>query len=322
MAVMASTIYLRHYPRQPSSSISWPWASEGDGDGGEGGGETPGETLKNWSSIIGIVTAIVGNVLIALALNVQRYAHTQLNKERARARRRAHAAMKRAQAQNSGGVGDGAVVSSGQYSRGGYGAINGDDNGNGNSNGYDHANGRNPVRADSAIMLGEDDNNQETDPLTSSFASGVDEEDEPQAALTYLKSPYWWAGQILITLGEMGNFLAYGFAPASIVSPLGVVALVSNCIIAPVMFKERFRQRDFWGVVIAVGGVVTVVFSAKQEETQLDPHAVWDAITTLAFEIYMAVTITLIIFLMWASGKYGRQTILIDLGLVGLFGKF
>ena len=29
-----------------------------------------------------------------------------------------------------------------------------------------------------------------------------------------------------MTIGEAGNFLAYGFAPASIVSPLGVVALV------------------------------------------------------------------------------------------------
>lgn len=119
----------------------------------------------------------------------------------------------------------------------------------------------------------------------------------------------------------MGNFLAYGFAPASIVSPLGVVALISNCIIAPLMFHESFRARDFWGVVIAVGGVVTVVLSANQEETKLDPHAVWDAITALAFEIYMAVTVTLIIVLMWASPRYGKQTILIDLGLVGLFGK-
>lgn len=119
----------------------------------------------------------------------------------------------------------------------------------------------------------------------------------------------------------MGNFLAYGFAPASIVSPLGVVALISNCIIAPVMFHERFRARDFWGVVIAVGGVVTVVFSANQEETKLEPHDVWRAITTMEFEIYLGVTVSLIVLLMWASSKYGRRTSLIDLGLVGLFGK-
>jgi drug/metabolite transporter (DMT)-like permease len=139
---------------------------------------------------------------------------------------------------------------------------------------------------------------------------------------SYLKSPYWWAGIMLMTVGETGNFLAYGFAPASIVSPLGVVALISNCIIAPIMLKEKFRMRDFWGVLVAVGGAVTIVLSAKQKEKKLGPHEVIGAITTLAFEIYMLVTVILIGILVWASPRYGRKTILIDLGLVGLFGGY
>lgn len=123
-----------------------------------------------------------------------------------------------------------------------------------------------------------------------------------------------------MTIGEAGNFLAYGFAPASIVSPLGVVALISNCVIAPIMLKERFRLRDFCGVVVAVGGAVTVVLSAKTQERKLGPHEIWGAISTAAFEIYMGVTVALIAVLIWASPKYGSKTILIDLGLVGLFG--
>ena len=123
-----------------------------------------------------------------------------------------------------------------------------------------------------------------------------------------------------MTIGEAGNFLAYGFAPASIVSPLGVVALISNCVIAPIMLKERFRLRDFWGVVVAVAGAVTVVLSAKQQEKKLGAHEIWGAITTLEFEVYLGATIGLIVILMWASPRYGNNTILIDLGLVGLFG--
>lgn len=262
---------------------------------------TPGEKLQEWSSLIGIVTAIVGNVLIALALNVQRYAHTQLHKKRVSARRRARAAMKRAQSSNQAGH---------------YGAVDGNQNPtNGNGNGNAVHNGG-----------GDGEDGRESDPLNASFHSGAsteageDDHEEDKATSTYLKSPYWWLGQILITLGEMGNFLAYGFAPASIVSPLGVVALISNCLIAPLMFHERFRQRDFLGVVVAVGGVVTVVLSANTEETKLKPDDVWGAITTLAFEIYLLVTVLLIILLMWASPRFGRRTILIDLGLVGLFG--
>ncbi|KAJ4423977.1 hypothetical protein N0V82_001406 [Gnomoniopsis sp. IMI 355080] len=267
------------------------YLSEGEGDEGTPGG------VGQYSSIIGIVTAIVGNVLIALALNVQRYAHIRLHRERKYARERAKQALRNAK---NGGI------------RRGYGAL--DEQDHRSNDGFLEARG------------GAD----ESDPLTQSFrtdgsrwSENSDDNDEmPKAPSTYLKSPYWWLGQILITVGECGNFLAYGFAPASIVSPLGVVALISNCVIAPIVFKEHFRKRDFWGVVVAVAGAVTVVLSADTQETKLDPHAVWEHITSTGFEIYMGVTCGLIILLMWLSPKYGNRTILVDLGLVGLFGGY
>lgn len=280
---------------------TWPaWLSPSGGEGeGEGDGGRPGKDLQNWSSLIGIITAICGNVLIALALNVQRYAHIRLHRKKKLVRERARQAMKNA---------------TGRY--GAAGTSNGDADGSTSPAGSGGAsNGR--------YRDGDPRDSSETDPLAQSFQSdSSDADDAPQVASTYLKDPYWWLGQVLITVGEMGNFLAYGFAPASIVSPLGVVALVSNCVIAPLFFNEVFRPRDFWGVIIAITGAVTVVLSAKTEETRLGPHEVWDAITTLEFEIYMAVTCALIVLLMWLSPRYGNRTILIDLGLVGLFGMY
>ena len=267
------------------------------------------EPLQNWSSLIGIVTAICGNVLIALAINVQRYAHIRLHRKRAQIRERAKQAIKNAAS---------AQATSG--ARAGYGTTDISDAANGSigdlsalrQNGHNHS--RDGLNSD------------ESELLTHSFRSedsrwtDCSADEDTQVASSYLQDPYWWLGQVLITVGEMGNFLAYGFAPASIVSPLGVVALVSNCVIAPIFFKEVFRRRDFFGVIVAVTGAVTVVLSAKQEETKLGPHEVWGAITTMAFEIYMGVTCALIALLMWLSPRYGNRTILIDLGLVGLFG--
>ncbi|KAI5928704.1 magnesium transporter NIPA-domain-containing protein [Camillea tinctor] len=265
----------------------------GTGSGSGSHGDDDGVNMGNWSSLIGIVTAIVGNVLIALALNVQRYSHIQIHRQRVEARERAREALKKAQ--------------------------------NGHRNGY----GTNDASDADAHENGDEeiDDPLETHPLAHSYRSGDSDwtdrsGSEQKGSSTYLKSPSWWVGQVLMTIGEMGNFLAYGFAPASIVSPLGVVALISNCVIAPMFFGEVFRKRDFWGVVIAVAGAVTVVLSANQEETKLDPHGVWDAITTLAFKVYMGVSVFLIIVLMWASPRYGNRTILIDLGLVGLFGGY
>jgi len=235
--------------------------------------------LQRWSSLIGIITAIIGNILISFALNIQRYAHIRLHEERMARKEKLKKIVK---------------------SSGGYGTTN--------TNGH-------------VIEVDGDNNGEEENLLSSSFNSDSSDCSHENHS-NYLQSPYWWGGILLMTVGEAGNFLAYGFAPASIVSPLGVVTLISNCVIAPIMLKERFRYRDFWGVVVAVGGAVTVVLSAKTEEKKLGPHEIWGAITTTAFEIYLGVTIGLIAVLVWASPRYGSKTILVDLGLVGLFGGY
>jgi magnesium transporter len=301
----AAHLSLLATPTHPTPSTLSSWATDTvtptPGGGGDGHG---GKELQNWSTLIGIVTAIIGNVLIALALNVQRYAHIRLERKRKLARRKAQEALRRIQNGRNSGI---------------YGSTTSFDtpadhwDGNGHGNGTGRGSG----------AFGSD--SRDSDPLAQAYQSNeslgdVDGDDEEKSSITYLKSSYWWMGQILITVGELGNFLAYGFAPASIVSLLGVVALIANCIIAPILFHEKFRQRDFWGVAIAVTGAVTVVLSANQEETKLDPHDVWDAINTLEFKLYLLISISLIVILMMASPKYGNKTILIDLGLVGLFG--
>lgn len=251
---------------------------------------------RNWSSIIGIVTAIIGNILISFALNTQRYAHIKLSRERdvelekqkpkrdgitgygtQQARIAEERAVKVHKTQQNGAVVDG-------------------------------------QQDESAPLLGSGNGKTSTGSSDSSKSSSTEK--------SYLQSPWWWLGITLMVLGECGNFLAYGFAPASVVSPLGVVALVSNCLIAPLMLHERFRLRDALGVVIAVAGCVTVVLSAKGSNPRLGADEIWKLIATWEFETYLACTVILIVVLLWASTKYGDRTILIDLGLVGLFGQY
>lgn len=340
-------MYISPPPTPPPPLLeSWPPFPGGGAFGSNGSflDDPGGELPSNWSSLIGIVTAIVGNVLIALALNVQRYAHTRLHKEQQRARERARQAEAEAANGSGSGSGGGSANGNGNGNGSGYGSMGGGGSqrrsgSNSSSRSSRSSRSRRRMEARYADDAENDDRHDDADdedeaepahessPLIEGLRRGDDckmpappDPDAPSST-SYLRSPYWWLGQVLITVGEMGNFLAYGFAPASIVSPLGVVALISNCVIAPILFKERFRVRDFGGVIVAIAGAVTVVLSAKQEETKLNPHDVWDAITTMAFEIYVAITCALIALLMWASPHYGNRTILIDLGLVGLFGE-
>ena len=277
------------------------------GKGSKGG---VGSQLRQWSSIIGIVTAIIGNVLISLALNIQRYAHLRIDRQYNKTKDSSPPRRKQ--------------------------SPNGTRNyGTSQSEG---ANGKQPETSEpsqdpfrnrhSSSYSPDAEEEDESRPLHRSFDSDTTlkrhekDEDSDESRPSYLRSPYWWVGIVLMTVGEAGNFLAYGFAPASIVSPLGVVALISNCVIAPFLLKERFRLRDLAGVLVAIGGAVTVVLSAKQREKKLGPNELWETIKRWEFLLYVIITTVAIIVLMFLSPKYGTKTILVNLGLVGLYGGY
>ena len=268
-----------------------------------------GSNLREWSSLIGIVTAIIGNILISFALNIQRYAHIRLAREQEEQKK----------------PWDTRHMNNGHKSYGTQQSDIAEDRIKANLNaplqGEQPTNSQSP-RKEYTHVPGTHSASMHSRSSSESTIKQL-EKPKPQAERkTYLKSPYWWIGIVLMIAGEAGNFIAYGFAPASIVSPLGVVALVSNCIIAPCLLHERFRQRDFWGVVVAVGGAVTIVLSAKNSETKMGPDDVWAAITRWEFETYLGITAALIVVLIWASGRYGERTIMIDLGLVALCGDY
>lgn len=90
----------------------------------------------------------------------------------------------------------------------------------------------------------------------------------------YLQSRIWWLGISLMVFGELGNFIAYGFAPASTIAPLGTATLVTNAILAPILLNEVFRTRDFIGILFAIIGATGVVFSSKSKETQLSSELI------------------------------------------------
>lgn len=299
-----STPYPTALPSQtfPAPSL---FASDTPNHDGEGGG------IHQWSSLIGIVTALIGNVLISLALNIQRYAHIRISREWEQDKIQKVNGWKRSHP-NANTAATYGTIGGAQRQR----------NGATEQHQRIRHNDFEEYRDEDGEYAQEElpDGHRESDASDRTARSG-DKPAEAGDRKSYLRSPYWWVGLVLMCLGETGNFLAYGFAPASIVSPLGVVALISNCIIAPCLLKEQFRQRDFWGVLVAIAGAVVVVLSAKSEEKKIGPHEIWIMITRWEFELYLGLTIALIIGLMWASGRYGSRTILIDVGLVALFGE-
>ncbi|EPS42648.1 hypothetical protein H072_3451 [Dactylellina haptotyla CBS 200.50] len=299
-------------------------------DGDEKGGTHP----PRWSSFIGIVISIVGNIVISFALNIQKYAHIRLarekslrlqerkkSKRRKRRRRKLLAANKGAANGRNGAAGDSpdGLLHPPQGNGNTPGSDTGDEDLESSwisTDTYDSPEG-DEERGRNLI-----DDEAEDQFLLESPERSPSKNGRAKPGPPYLRSKWWWAGIILMSIGECGNFLAYGFAPASIVSPLGVVALISNCLIAPLMLKEPFRRRDLLGVVIAITGVAVVVSSSQPKEEKLTPGQIWWEISQTPFEVYFGVTCTMMIALFYLSNLYGSRFILIDLGLVGLFGGY
>ncbi|KAF9469043.1 magnesium transporter NIPA-domain-containing protein [Collybia nuda] len=139
----------------------------------------------------------------------------------------------------------------------------------------------------------------------------------------YLKSKLWWLGFLLMNVGETGNFISYAWAPASVVAPLGTFALMANCLFAPLMLGECFRKRDLLGILIAIIGAVTVVLASNASDIRLNPAALVRAISQTPFIIYSCIYIIGAVVLATLShGNIGRQWVFVDVGLCALFGGF
>jgi len=113
----------------------------------------------------------------------------------------------------------------------------------------------------------------------------------------FTRQPLWWAGFGGTIIGEVGNFLAFGFAGADIVTPLGAVAVVSNACIAWTFMDELFRIRDALGVLLTCLGSVLVVIKAPTNEADVSVSVFLDYACAPIFATYMAVVLVVIVVL-------------------------
>ncbi|CAE6478719.1 unnamed protein product [Rhizoctonia solani] len=167
--------------------------------------------------------------------------------------------------------------------------------------------------------------------LEAAVEPGSGTKDGPEES-AYLHSKLWWFGFTLMNIGEVGNFLSYAYAPASLVAPLGAVALIANCFFAPLILHERFRKQDLLGIGLSILGAMTVVYASQSSSARLDPDALIYAITRIPFVIWAIINVVAIILLSGLSSQrtklensgwmQGDRWALVDVGLCALFGGF
>ncbi|KAG3278476.1 NIPA2-like [Ictidomys tridecemlineatus] len=83
-----------------------------------------------------------------------------------------------------------------------------------------------------------------------------------QGGHAYLKEWLWWAG--LLSMGGMGagqeaNFAAYAFAPATLVTPLGVLSVLVSAVLSAYFLNERLNLHGKIGCLLNILGSTVMV---------------------------------------------------------------
>ncbi|KAK3028458.1 hypothetical protein RJ639_040027 [Escallonia herrerae] len=139
---------------------------------------------------------------------------------------------------------------------------------------------------------------------------------------TYLLEPLWWAGMVIMIVGEVANFVAYAYAPAVLVTPLGALSIIISAILAHFMLKEQLRRMGVLGCVSCIVGSVVIVIHAPQEHSPSSIQEIWTFATQPAFLIYVAATLSIVLALVFHfEPRYGQTNVLIYLGICSLMGS-
>ncbi|KAK1806747.1 hypothetical protein P4O66_005247 [Electrophorus voltai] len=137
----------------------------------------------------------------------------------------------------------------------------------------------------------------------------------------YYTSRLWWCGILLMGLGEMGNFAAYGFAPASLIAPLGCVSVIASAIISVVFLKETLRASDVLGGALALTGTYLLVTFAPHSAPHVTANMVERCLISWQFLIYFFVEVVLFCLLLYLYKCRNVKHIVIVMLLVALLAS-
>jgi len=138
----------------------------------------------------------------------------------------------------------------------------------------------------------------------------------------YLKEWMWWAGLILMAVGELCNFTAYAFAPATLVTPLGALSVLVSAALASHLLHEYLNVLGKLGCLIALLGSTVLVLHAPREQELHTLHELQTKLMEPGFIIYTVFILVVVIVLIWfVSPRYGTKNPLIYVTITGTIGS-
>ncbi|NXP27321.1 NPAL2 protein, partial [Scytalopus superciliaris] len=137
----------------------------------------------------------------------------------------------------------------------------------------------------------------------------------------YYTSKLWWCGIALLGLGEVGNFVAYGFAPVVIVAPLGCVSVIGSAFISVFFLKKTMRTADILGGTLTVTGTYLLVTFAPNVPQELTARQIQNYLVSWPFLVYSISEIIIFCILLYFYKRKAVKHIVVLLMMVALLAS-
>ncbi|GAA97099.1 uncharacterized protein L969DRAFT_96978 [Mixia osmundae IAM 14324] len=137
----------------------------------------------------------------------------------------------------------------------------------------------------------------------------------------YLKSPMWWTGMTLMIVGEICNFIAYAFAPAILVTPLGALSVVICAILSAIFLKERLTFFGKIGCALCIIGATIIALNGPEEQSAATILEFQHLFLSIGFLIFGSVVIlACLVLIFFVAPKYGKENIFVYISICSLIG--
>mmetsp|Transcript_15334 Transcript_15334/g.36196 ORF Transcript_15334/g.36196 Transcript_15334/m.36196 type:complete len:467 (-) Transcript_15334:63-1463(-) len=144
---------------------------------------------------------------------------------------------------------------------------------------------------------------------------------EKSQQVSYVRIPSWWLGILMMATGEGGNFMAYGYASATVVAPLGSVSVVANAFVSHLWLKEPMTRRGIIGMGLAIVGSVIIVLYAPHQQEEITMSQYTFYLQQWPFIFYLALVAVSMVALLLLPVKYKETYVVLYILMCSLLGS-
>ncbi|XP_042320877.1 NIPA-like protein 2 [Sceloporus undulatus] len=135
------------------------------------------------------------------------------------------------------------------------------------------------------------------------------------------RSKLWWSGIVLMGIGEMGNFAAYGFAPVMVIAPLGSMAVIGSAVISVLYLKENIKSEGILGGTVTIAGTFLLVTFAPHVSQEANARKIQNDLVSWQFLIYAIIEVIAFCILLYFYKRREIKHVVLLLTMVALLAS-